>query len=41
MGDKDAVEIGTDFGDLVFESKVSNEIIESMQKNITFKTAVR
>lgn len=41
LGDRDAVEIGTDFGELTFESKVSNEIIESMQKNITFRTAPR
>lgn len=35
--EKGAVEVITDFGTLVFESKACNEIVESMQKNITFK----
>lgn len=37
--DQEVLEINTDFGNLTFESKVCNDIIESMQKNITFKPA--
>lgn len=37
--EKEVVEIGTDFGSLFFQSDENEQIIESMQKNITFKVA--
>jgi hypothetical protein len=35
--EKESVEVSTDFGSLIFESKICTEIMESMQKNITFR----
>lgn len=40
LNDREVVEVGTDFGSLYFQSKACAEIVESMQKNITFR-AVR